>query len=173
MLKKTEKQLEEMKNKALSFFKNNKKIISPAFWEIKITPEWFNHIEWKNKNHKRSPTESYVRYLCFLHLDYILSNSKLYQEFRESFQEFELKRKNKKIKEKKIVCLYWFVAIVNNNKNRVKIVVKKVDWWGNYEFVSVIPVWKKNWWYSWELFFDNEEEFLDSLEFKESKKPPS
>jgi len=68
-----------------------------------------------------------MRYLCFLHICYILENSKLYQEFREEFQIFEIKRNNKLLKEKKIVCLYGFVAVVNNNKNRVKIVIRKVD----------------------------------------------
>lgn len=49
-------------------------------------------------------------------------------------------------------------------------VVKKVEWWENYEFVSVIPYWKWEW-HSKEIFFDNKEEFLDSLEFTELKKP--
>lgn len=162
-------QFNNIKEKAVAFFKKNKKIKSPSFWEIKITPEWFNHIEWKNKNHKRPLKESYIRYKCFLHLDYILSNSKLYQEFREYMQEFEIKRKWKKKREKKLVSLYGFVAVVNNNKNRIKIVVRKVDWWDKYEFVSVIPVWKGSW-YSKEIYFDNEESFLESLSFKETKK---
>lgn len=150
---------DEVKKNALNLFLKNKIIFSPAFWKIKITPEWFNHIEWKSKNHKRSTKESYIRYLCFLHIKYILENSKLYQEFREEFQIFDLRRNSKIFKEKKIVCLYGFVAVVNNNKNRVKIVIRKVDWWDNYEFVSVIPVWKSTW-YSGELFFDEDLRFL-------------
>ncbi len=161
----TQDEYNKLKQKAIKYFTKHRKVNSPAFWEIKITPEWFNHIEWKNKNHKRTIEESFIRYLCFFHLDYILSNSKLYQEFREWIQDFEVKKNWKMVKEKKIVRLYWFVAIVNQNKNRVKIVVKKVDWWSHYEFVSVIPVWKRNW-YSWEIYFDNEEEFLESLIFQ-------
>ncbi len=161
----------KMKEKAVEYFKQNRTITSPAFWEIKITPEWFNHIEWKNKNHKRPIKEVYIRYLCFLNTEYILNNSKLYQEFREEMQTFDIKRKNKKIKEKKIVNLYWFVAIVNHNKNRVKIVVRKVDGWNKYEFVSIIPLWKNNWYWN-QLFFDNEEQFLQVLE-DATKKPSS
>ena len=164
----TEKQYDDLKSKAVKYFTKHRKINSASLWEAKSTPEWFNHSEWKNKNHKRTMEESFVRYLCFFHLEHILSNSKLYQEFRECFQDFEVKKNWKKVKQRKIVELYWFVAIVNNNKNRVKIVVKKVDWWNNYEFVSVIPVWKKNW-YSWEMYFDNEEEFLESLIFQDWK----
>ncbi len=152
---------EKVKEKAINLFKKNKIIDSPSFWEIKISPEWFNHIEWKSKNHKRPMKESYIRYICFLHTIYILNNSQLYQEFREEMQEFQLKRWWKIIKDKKIVTLYWFVAIVNNNKNRVKIVVRKVDWWTHFEFVSVIPVWKSNW-YSWDLFFDEDLSFLEN-----------
>lgn len=151
---------DNIKNKAVELFKKNKIIKSPIFWEIKITPEWFNHIEWKSKNHKRPNKEIYIRYLCFLHTVFILNKSNLYQEFREEMQEFEIKRKWKKVKDRKIVNLYWFTAIVNNNKHRVKIVVKKVDWWQNYEFVSVIPAWKSNW-YGSELFFDEDLSFLD------------
>lgn len=164
----SQEQFDKIKQKAVDFMKKNRKIKSPAFWEIKITPEWFNHIEWKNKNHKRSIQESYIRYLCFLHTNYILSNSKLYQEYREFMQDVEIKIKWKKKKQKKIVYVYWFVAVVNNNKNRIKIVIRKVDWWDKLEFVSVIPVWKRNW-YSSEIFFDNEDDFLNSLKFRETK----
>ena len=165
----TKEQFEKIKQKAIDYMWKHKKINSPAFWEIRITPEWFNHIERKNKNHKRSMQESYVRYLCFLHIEYILSNSKLYQEFREYLEKIDIKRAWKFIKENKMANLYWFVAIVNNNKNRVKVVIKKIDWWNRYEFVSVIPVWKQNG-YSSEIYFDNEDDFLKSLEFLETKK---
>lgn len=165
----TEEKYSQMKEKAVEYFKNHRKISSPIFWEIKITPEWFNHIEWKSKNHKRPMKEAYIRLLCFLNTEHILNNSKLYQEFREEMQHFNIKRKNKKINEKKIVHLFWFVAIVNNNKNRIKIVVRKVDGWNHYEFVSIIPAWKNNGYWP-QLFFDNEEAFLKVLEKEETKK---
>ena len=162
----TQEKYDEMKKKALSIFKDNRRVISPAFWEIKITPEGFTHIEWKNKNHKRPPMEAYVRYLCFSHLVYILNQSKLYQEYRESMEDVSLKRHGKETKEKKIVQYYWFVAIVNSNKNRVKIVVRKVDGWKDYEFVSVIPAWKSNWYSGksgWEMFFEEDLRFMETV----------
>lgn len=166
----TELQHDKIKLKAVEIFQQNKKITSPAFWEIRITPEGFGHIEWKNKNHKRPIRESYVRYLCFTHIVHILNHSKLYQEFRETLQTVEIKKKGKKNRENKIVHFYGFVAIVNNNKNRVKIVVRKVDGWNHVEFVSVIPVWK-SWWYSWEMFFDEDMSFLeDSHQLEDTKK---
>lgn len=44
-----------------------------------------------------------------------------------------------------------------------KIIVKKIDWWNKYEFVSIIPLWKNEWYWN-QLFFDNEEVFLKILE---------
>jgi hypothetical protein len=133
-----------MREKASMVFERNKKIRSPAFGEIRLTQEGFGHIEWKNKNHKRPPRESYVRYLCFLDIVHILNHSKLYQEYREGSEKVEIKRHGKRVKENRIVHYYGFTAIVNNNRNRVKIVVKKVDGWNHYEFVSVIPAWRYN-----------------------------
>lgn len=106
----------EVKNKAIKFFKEHKKINSPAFWKIKITSEWFNHITWKSINHKRWDNEIFVRYLCFMHIEYILSNLKLYQEYRTEIKKVEIKRWWKIIKEDRIISLYWFVAVVNWNK---------------------------------------------------------
>ena len=154
-------EFDAVKNKAVELFRKNKKISSPAFSEIRITPEWFEHIEWKNKNHKRPIREAYVRYICFLHLIYILNHSKLYQEFREDTGKVIVKKQGKKILVNKIVYFYGFIAIVNNDKNRVKIVVRKVDDWDHYEFVSVIPVWK-SWWYSGSMFFEEDMGFLES-----------
>ena len=150
--------LEKMKQKALLYYKENKKIISPLFWEIRITNSWFNHIEWKNKVHKRDFKEAYVRYICFFHTKYILEESNLYQEFREQVEQFKIKIGKKKYKNvNENTCYYWFVAIVNKNKHRVRIVIKKHEKSNYYEFVSVVPAWKKDW-YLWNkdniLFFD-------------------
>ena len=96
---------EKIKNEALDIFKKNKKVKSPSFWwiEIKITPSWFNHLEWKKENHKRGIKEAFMRYLCFKHIKYILNNLKLYQEYKEELKEFYIKKKWKKVKIKKIV----------------------------------------------------------------------
>ena len=153
-------QHDAMRAKASELYERNKKIRSMAFWEVRLTPNGFRHIEWKNQNHKRTPRESYVRYLCFLNIVHILNNSKLYQEYREWSELVEIKRHGKKVKERKIVHYYGFTAIVNNNKNRVKIVVKKVDGWSHYEFVSVIPAWRYNG-YTNIVFFDENDADLE------------
>lgn len=148
---------EKVKKQAIWFFKNNKIIKSVCFWDVKITPEWFNYIEWKDKNHKRWKKEACIRYLCFLQTRHILENLWLYQEFKEEFKKFNIKKKKKIVVENKLVSFYWFVAVVSKNKIRVKIVLRKVDWWDKFEFVSVIPAWKITWYNDIkikELFFD-------------------
>jgi len=161
-MKITKEILEEMKQKALIYYKNNKIINSALFWKVKITNEWFNHIEWKNKDHKRDFKEAYVRYVCFFHTKYILENSHLYQEYRSSIEQFKIKIWSKKYKEvSENTHYYWFVAIVNWDKHRVRIVIKKHEWSKSFEFVSVIPAWKKEG-YLWNrdeiLFFNDDVE---------------
>lgn len=150
----TKEKLAKAKEEALIFFKKNKAISSPCFWwiKIKVTPNGFNHLEWQRENHRRSANESFMRYVCFKHIKYILNNLELYQEYKEEMREFFIKKKGKKVKQKRIVEYFWFVAIVNNNKNRIKVVISKIDWWDNFEFVSVVPYWKMEW-YS-KLFFE-------------------
>lgn len=144
MLEISEEKYQEIKNIAFEHFLKNKKIISPIFWEIKSTQEWFDHIEYKDKNkkHKRPQQESYIRYLCFLHFDFIIKKSHLYQDYLQRYEKFKIKRNQKITVVNKLVTYYWFIATVNNNKQRVKILVKKVEWWDRMEYVSVIPVWK-------------------------------
>lgn len=154
----TKEELDKIKIRALEFYKKNKIIKSPIFWIIKITNNWFNHIEWKDKNHQRDYNEAFTRYICFFHIKYILENLHLYQEYRNNSEKLKIKTWKKKYKNIiENVDYYWFVAIVNNNKHRVRIVIKKNEKSNYYEFLSVVPAWKKIW-YLWtnenSLFFE-------------------
>ena len=146
MAKITDEKYSEIKKEALELFKNNRKISCSCFWgiDVKLSPSWFNHLEWQREWHKRSKNEAFMRYLCFKHIKYILNNSILYQEYKEELKEFSIKRKWKKVKVKKIVEYFWIVAIVNNNKNRVKVVIAKTEGWWHYEFISVVPYWSNS-----------------------------
>jgi hypothetical protein len=75
----------------------------------------------------------------------------------------DIKKSGKKVKLQKKIYTYGLVGIVNQDKNRIKIVVRKVDGWNKYEFVSVIPVWKSAG-YSRSIFFDEDMSFLDAIE---------
>jgi len=150
-----EKRYQEVKKNAFIHFSENKKVLSPIFWEVKVTEQAFNHIENKNKKHKRSKQEAFIRYLCFMNFDYIIKNSYLYQDFNEEYNQVIIKKKKWKVIENRLVKFYWLISIVNNDKQRVKIVLKKVDGFQKYEYVSVIPVWKvtDNW---PQLYLDSE-----------------
>jgi hypothetical protein len=143
----TKEQFESVKWKALTHFEKHRKVYSPIFWEIKIDTNWFKHIEWDSQNHKRPLKEAYIRYLCFLNFDYIIENSNLYQEYRETYEMIEVKWKKKRFKVNKLIKYYWLVAIVNNNQQRIKVIIKKIEWRDKLEYVSVVPRWKitKNW----------------------------
>lgn len=154
---------DDIKKQAINIYQGNKKISCPIFGEVRLTPEWFEHIEWKKKNHKRNPDDAFVRYVCFIHVKDILEKSHYYQEYRETSEIIKVKRNGKIISEQKIVRYFAFVAVVNNNKNRVKVLVKKVDGWKHYDFVSIIPSWKSKWYN--QIFFlqkDEDQETIDS-----------
>lgn len=153
-----QEKFEKAKAQALLIFQKNKKIKSPLFGEIRITPDGFDHIEWKSRWHKRPMNEAFVRYICFNHVVFLLNKSALYQEYRE---KMEIVRINKTVKQNKIVHYYGFVAIVNDWKNRVKVVIRKVDGWNNYEFVSIIPAWI-NKWYTNITFFDADDRDIEA-----------
>ena len=157
----TQEQFDNAKNVALDIFRKNKKIASGAFGTVKITPDWFDHIEWKSLKHKRAENDAFVRYLCFQHVPYILKESKLFQEYREQSETLKVKNRKWVSNQNKIVTYYGFVAVVKNWKNRVKVVVKKVDGWDSYELVSVIPAWR-NEDYTNIIFFDEDTEHLDA-----------
>ena len=89
----TKSDIEDIKLKALEYYKKHKIIKSPRFGEVKITNEGFNHIEWKDKNHLRDFRDAYIRYICFFHTAHILENLSLYQEYREEVREFIVTRK--------------------------------------------------------------------------------
>lgn len=113
----TKEAIEEIKIKALAYYKKHKIITSPCFGEIRITNDGFNHIEWKDKHHKRDFRDAYIRYICFFHTVHILENLSLYQEYREEMREFTVTRK-KQGKTKNIVIKdrirhFGFVAVVN------------------------------------------------------------
>ena len=142
------KDITNIRNKAISYFRSIKRIKSPAFnKDVKITPSWFSHIEMKDTKHRRDNDEIYMRYLCFLSIEKILCHTEIYQEYKALTEDIEVERNWQFISEKKMVQYYWFVWIVQNweNKHRIRVVVKEVHWWNSIEFVSVMPARKMKW----------------------------
>gem|GEM_PF-2552516 len=135
-------QLDDVKEQAIKFYKSIKKITCPAFSKpIKITTEGMHHIERKDKKHKRTEKQMAMRYLCFLSIKEILESSKLYQEYKTGTEHIIIKKNGKKIREKRMVQYYGFVAVVKrgNERHRIRVVLKEVHGWSKIEFLSVMP----------------------------------
>ena len=82
-----------MKDKVLMYYEQHKKIISPIFGGVKITPQSLWHLENKDKKHKRTEDEMLIRYKCFMFIDQLIEKSHLYQEYKQEIQEVFVKRK--------------------------------------------------------------------------------
>ncbi len=145
ILTENDEKYKNAKQSALAFMKNHRKIIWWCLKEIKIENEAFNHLIWKNKNHKRLASETYVRFLCFIHIDKVLKNLNLYQEYKCVMEETQIKRKWKFITQKIKVEYFGFIWILFDKWLRIKVVVKKNDGWKHGELVSVIPAWETIW----------------------------
>jgi len=81
-----------MKEQVLSYYAQHKKISSPLFGEVKITPQALWHLENKDKKHKRADKEIFIRYKCFLLVDKIIEKSHLYQEYKQEMQDVVVKK---------------------------------------------------------------------------------
>jgi len=133
------------KQDALIYMNKNRKIIWWCLKEVRIWNAAFNHLIWKRKNHKREVYESYVRFKCFIHIDKILKNLNLYQEYKTEMENIRIKRWWKYINQKVSVEYFGFIWILFSQWLRIKVVVRKVNWWSHWELVSVIPAWESIW----------------------------
>ncbi len=144
-----------MKEQILWYYEQHKKIPSPVFGEVKITPQALWHLENKDKRHKRTEKEIRMRYKCFLLIDRIIEKSHLYQEYKQELQDIITKKNWRKIRSPMKVKYFWLVWVIEAYQwhwIRIKVVVKKVTQWQHYEFVSVIPAWNMKWYHR--LYFD-------------------
>lgn len=134
--------LNELKQLVYQFYEANKKISSPVFGLVKLTPSWLWHLENKDKSHKRENKDYTIRMRCFLCIHDIIKKSHLYQEYKKELDDVVIKKNWKKVKIKKTVEYFWLIGIVKTDewkKTRIKVVLKRVENRDSVEFVSVIP----------------------------------
>lgn len=144
-----------MKDQVLNYYAQHKKISSPLFGDVKITPQALRHLENKDKRHKRAEKEILIRYKCFLLVDRIIEKSHLYQEYKQEIQNIITKNNWRKVESPMKVKYFWLIGVIEAyhwHWIRVKVVVKKVAQWQHYEFVSVIPARNMKWYHR--LYFD-------------------
>lgn len=148
MVDKSDNDVGKLRDRAIKYYRSIKRIKCPAFSkEIRISPEWFSHIERKDAKHRRTNEEIYMRYLCFLSLEKILCNMSLYQEYKALLEDIEVERWWQFIKEQKAVQYYAFVGIVKHwdDRHRIRVVLKEVYGREKIDFVSVMPARKMKW----------------------------
>lgn len=82
-----------MKDKVLEYYELHKKIKSPIFGDVKVTPQSLRHLENKDKKHKRTEEEINIRYKCFVLINKLIEKSHLYQEYKQEVQDILIKKK--------------------------------------------------------------------------------
>lgn len=123
-------------------------IMCPVLWiPVKFTDENFKHLTYKDKKHKRTAQEIKMRSLCFLSVDKIIKKSNTFQEYLCEQRELIIKKHGVKEKKFRNVEYIWLVAIIDSNKwkHRIRVVLKKIDWYSFAEYLSVMPARKMKW----------------------------
>jgi len=148
----TQQDLDQMENRANQFYSKNKIITSPIWWEVRMTPEWMQHLRQKWKT-KRNIQEIYIRYLCLLSSDKLISDMKYYQEYKSDYATIVERKNGKNSSVKKMAEYYWLIGIIDTgkSKNRIRLVIRKIFGRDYYELYSVIPS-RNSQWYS---YFDS------------------
>jgi len=143
------------KEQVLSYYEKHKRLVSPLFWVVKLTPQTLEHLDKKDRKHARTQKDKHERYKCFLFVHTLVEKSCLYQE-RKIWDWYEyIKRfwkKEKKIMKVEYFWLIWVVEQTDGYKTRIKVVLKKVKGWNHAELVSVIPAWNAKWYTK--MFFE-------------------
>ena len=150
-------ELTEARDKAINKFNklNRKEIECPAIWlKVKFSNEWFSHITFKDKKHRRSEAEQIIRFQCFLDVEEIKKKSYLMQEHMQKEETVKIRDHGQTKHVKKIVEYIWFVWVIthNNTKSRTKVVIKIESDKDHAEYVSVIPARNTKWYrnFNWQ-----------------------
>lgn len=143
-------ELTEARDRAINKFNKliRKELECPALWvKVRFTNEWFSHITYKDKKHRRSDNEQIVRFQCFLDVEILIKKSHLYQEYREKEETVKIRNHwttKKEIKKAEYFGLVWVIEH-QNTKSRIRVVLRKEEWKDYAEYHSVIPARNTQW----------------------------
>ena len=142
--------LSEARTKAINKFNklNRKEIICPAIWlKVKFSNEWFSHITYKDKKHRRKTSEQAIRFQCFLDVEEIITKSHLMQEYMEKEDVIKVRDHWVTKHIKKMVEYIWLIWVIehHNTKSRTKVILKKEADKDYAEYLSVIPARNTKW----------------------------
>lgn len=154
---------------AVSFYWKNREFNSPFLWQVKVTKHWFQHLQnkWFENQRKRNPKDAYVRLKCFPHVWTLLRKLWLPQEYRCKMENTTYKKGAKVMKQQRKVEYFAFIGILYSNM-RVKVVIRKPDWYEKAEFHSIQPAWQMESYqdmsFRWDMFHEDPEEIWDSFD---------
>ncbi len=128
---------EERKVKAKQIFERQKTVYNPYFHaDIILNADGFHHLQFSARR-ERNKTEQILKFNLLPLALAIIKKSGTIQEYRNTLTSFGPKSKDGFTKMKNVE--YWgLIAIVGDNKIKVKVILRKVGD-GNITFWSVMP----------------------------------
>lgn len=134
---------QKIKEAAQELYNNINSVFSPALGEkVAFSAEGFSHIIFKNHHSMREESSQILRFRLLSLAKKLIGLSTTHQEFEESLKEVLVKKYKKKTRESRMVKYWGIIAIID--KQKIKVIVRKIGNNGSLHFWSVIPAWTTN-----------------------------
>ena len=142
MIKFTEQQFKEIKEKGEVFYKSLDQVYCPYLkGMVTFNARGLEHLKFKRLEKTRSERDQYMRFKLIHLAPEVLKSSHTVQGILET-QKFERIRVSSRTDTiLKPVMYHEFIAVIK--RNRVRVIVKEIDG-GTKFFWSIIPFWKTN-----------------------------
>jgi len=142
MLKFTEKEFKEIKERGEVLYKSLDKIYCPYFKDkVTFGADGLSHLKFKRREKSRPEQDQYMRFKLIQLAPEVLRASHTLQGIFETRKFERISCHNRKDIIMKSVKYYEFIAVIK--RNRIKVIVKQIEG-GNKFFWSIIPFWKMN-----------------------------
>ncbi|PIP17022.1 MAG: hypothetical protein COX44_02215 [Candidatus Portnoybacteria bacterium CG23_combo_of_CG06-09_8_20_14_all_37_13] len=135
-------QFRKIKEEAERFYKEISEIYCPYFQEtISFNAKGLDHIKFSEWNKARPIKQQYMRLRLLKLAPQVIKKSHTLQEFHET-KRFERQKINSRWEKRTVMVRYYgFIAITDNLRTKVKIIIKEIER-GKRFFWSIIPFWK-------------------------------
>ncbi len=142
MLKFSDEQFREIKEKGEALYKSLLEVHCPYFKEkISFGSHGLEHLKFKRREKARSEQDQYMRFKLLSLVPEILRCSHTLQGILETNKFERIRMHGRTETVMKPVKYYEFIAVVK--RNRVRVIVKQIDN-GHKFFWSIIPFWGMN-----------------------------
>lgn len=140
---KNEEDFNKVKKEAENFYKSIGSVRCPYFKEkVAFNAKGLRHLKFKSDQQARTKTNQYPRLKLLRFAPQILKKSHTLQDIWRT-RMFEKQKTNGRWKHlMKDVIFYGFIAVLDNENIRLKVIVKTIG--GKKYFWSVIPYWGIN-----------------------------